>query len=800
MPGKTSFDANPTVGSKYQPFRHVAVVGAGTMGSQIAAHCANAGLQVTLLDIAPAEGDKNAIVQKAFKNLKKASPPALASEEAEKRIRIGNFDEHFELIRQADWVIEVVVERLDVKRQVMARIEQHAAEDAVISSNTSGLPIATLAEGRSDVFKRRFLGTHFFNPPRYLKLLEVIPTSETDADVVNRVCYFGRIHLGKGIVIAKDRPYFVGNRVGMYGMMSAVREFVNGEYSIEEVDTLTGTLMGRPKSATFRTADVVGLDVMKHVIQNLHDAVPEDESVAAFEVPEVLERLVDTGALGAKSKAGFYRKEGDVIRSVNRNGDEYGDPQEVDLPGLEAIRKHKQLGPRLVALFEDEGRVGSFFRRTTLDLIGYAARRIPEVADSPSDVDHAIEWGFGWQMGPFRIWDTLGFNAVRNACQDLDVSLPDWVGEMAEAGVERFYRGDGDKTEVYLPTERRFVPLRVPNDEIVVSQVASRTKAIWSNGEAALHDLGEGICLFEFRSKANALGQELISGLIECIDRLEDDPDLRGMVIGNDGSNFTVGANLGEVAMGVAMGQFDDIEKAVARFQQAIQRVRYAAKPIVVATHQRVLGGGCEMAMACPNTVASVESYVGLVELGVGLIPAGTGTTRLAASAHSMAAHGYDNEIQAHLQKSFETVAMATVAGSALEAVEMGLLPSNTVVVMNNDRRLFVARNRAIWLAQSGYRPPTRPSGIKVLGRSGFATMKAAVYQFLEGRFITEYDFKLALEFARVLTGGDLTGAQEVSEEYLLDLERETFMRLLGEEKTQERITHILTTNKPLRN
>ena len=790
------------VTTSYKPFRTAAVLGAGTMGSQIAAHLANAGLSVLLLDIAPDDGkDKDAVVNKLFGRAKKMKPDPFFTSESASRIVTGNFDDDFERIADVDWVIEVVVERMDIKKKVLKRIDDTVGPETVVSSNTSGLPIAQISEDCSDSFKRRFLGTHFFNPPRYLKLFEVIPTDETDPEILGRVLHFARVHLGKGTVVAKDRPYFIGNRIGIYGMLGAFRKFTSGEYTIEEVDALTGPLTGRPKSATFRTADVVGLDVMHHVISNLHEAVPEDESRDAFAVPEILRRLVEEGRLGAKSKAGFYSKVGKEIKSINTDSFEYESAADKDLDSIAEIRKLGGLQNRLAGLWKDETRAGSFFRDTTLDFLGYASRRIPEVSDLPADVDRAIKWGFGWQKGPFEIWDAIGFEVILDAMRAEGYSIPDWVIHMQESGVTSFYRKQDGHTQVYNPVSQEYEDDRSYQDEISLASIKSDEKnTLWSNGEVGLLDLGDDVALLEFRSKANSLGQEVLEGLNHAIEHVENDPSLRGLVIGNAGTNFSVGANLGEAAMAVAMGQFDMIEGYLEHFQQTIQRVRYATKPVVVAGHQRILGGGCEMLMACPYPVVAAESYAGLVELGVGLIPAGTGTMRLAALAATQAANGHDSEIQSFLMKYFEQVAMAKVATSGEEAREMGYLSHEGMVVMNEARRFHVAKERVIFLSSSGYLPPPVNNSIRVLGKPAAAAMTIGGSQFAWGKFISEYDLKLAKTLAHVLSGGDLTGPADVHEDYLLELEREAFLSLLGEEKTMERIQHILTTNKPLRN
>lgn len=785
-----------------RPFRTAAVLGAGTMGSQIAAHLANAGLTVYLLDIAPEDTpDKDAIVDKLFGRAKKLKPNPFFTADTSDRIVTGNFDDDFHYLSTVDWVIEVVVERMDIKKKVLKRIDETIGPDTVVSSNTSGLPIEQISADCSADFKRRFLGTHFFNPPRYLKLFEVIPTSDTDPDVLDRVLNFARIHLGKGTVIAKDRPYFIGNRIGIYGMLAAIRKFTSGEYSIEEVDSLTGPLTGRPKSATFRTADVVGLDVMHHVISNLHEAVPEDESRDAFEVPTILGRLVEENRLGAKSRAGFYSKVGKEIRSINPETFEYDAGAPEDLATLGDIKRLGGLDERLRGLWEDQTRAGSFFRDTTIDFLGYASRRIPEVSDLPADVDRAIKWGFGWEKGPFEIWDAIGFEKMIEAMRDRGYVIPAWVESMESSGNRAFYRKGAHGPQVYNPGTEGYVADETFADEISLAAIKTNdARTIWSNGEAALLDLGDDVAILEFRSKANSLGQEVLAAIDHAIDFVEQHDSLRGLVIGNEGTNFSVGANLGEAAMAVAMGQFEMIEEYLGQFQKTIQRIRYAERPVVVAVHQRVLGGGCEMLMACPNPVAAAESYAGLVELGVGLIPAGTGSMRLAALADSSAANGHDSEIQSFLMKYFEQVAMARVATSAEEAREMGYLPQGGIVVMNEARRFHVAKERVQFLSSQGYLPPPVHTAIRVLGRPAAAAMVVGATQFMWGKFISEYDLKLAGKLAHVLTGGDLTGPAEVHEDYLLELEREAFLSLLGEEKTMERVQHILTTNKPLRN
>jgi 3-hydroxyacyl-CoA dehydrogenase len=802
----------------HRPFRTATVLGAGTMGAQIAAHLANAGLDVHLLDIPPggdgSAEDKNAVVRKGFEAAKNASPDPFFTEEAAGRVTLGNFDEDFDAaVGAADWVIEAVVERLGVKHDVMERIEKAASSDAVISTNTSGLPIHEVSEGRSDDFKARFLGTHFFNPPRYLKLLELVPTEATAPEVTERVAQFGRLRLGKGIVVANDVPYFVGNRIGVYGQLQAIRYFTEGDYSIEEIDTLTGTLVGHPKSATFRTADVVGLDVLQDVAENLYEKATDDESRDVFRTPDLLDRLVENDRLGAKSGEGFYKKEDGVIKSVDPETLGYEAPSDDDQIDVSRFKKAGALDARLNALYEDDGRAGRFFRETTLDLLAYSARRIGEtkfsteggkITDNPADVDRAIRWGFGWERGPFQTWDALGFEKGLNGMRDMGYEVPDWVEEMRQRGPAVFYRLGADDSagerHVYVPAEGGHAPDPRPQDEISLARVKTdEANELWTNEEAALLNLGDGVACYEFRSKSNALGQNVVRGLREVIDKVENDRDLRGLVIGNEGKNFSVGANLSEFGMAAMQGDFGQIEDALEEFQEAIQRVRYSEKPVVAAPHQKVLGGGCEMVMACPQPVASAESYIGLVELGVGLIPAGTGTMRLAALADERAPDDFPSHQQPFLQRFFEQVAQADVAESAEQARDMGYLPENTRVVMNADRRLYAAKEEVLRCSNQGYRAPL-PRKIKVLGRPTRSAFVVALQQYLDGGFISEYDKHLGEKLAWVMTGGDLTAPQRVSEDYLLGLEREAFLSLLGEEKTQARIRHMLEEGKPLRN
>ena len=767
------------------------------MGAQIAAHLANAGLTVHLLDLAGEGINKNAVVEQGLKQAQALRPNPFFSDEVHRLIVPGNFEDHFDRVAEADWVIEAVIEQPEIKQDLMVKVEQVAREDAIISTNTSGIPMRVIAAGRSEAFQKRFLGTHFFNPPRYLKLLEIVPGAKTDPDVVARLAWFARVGLGKRVVITKDTPGFIGNRVGVYELMHSLWTMAGGDYSIEEIDTLTGPLMGRPSSATFRTADVVGLDTLAHVANFLYGALVEDEHRDVFRLPELLEKLVETGAFGAKTGGGFYRKEGQDILSVNRETLAYEPAKELDLGDLGEIQRLGSVQARVRALYADGGRAGAFVRSHLLNTLGYSARRIPEIADSPADVDRAIRWGFGWEIGPFEMWDAIGFGQVTEDMVSQDISVPDWVSEMTDAGASAFYLGNGAEREVFVPGQG-YVSDAPPSDEIHSFAVPSDAALpIWENEEAVLLDMGDDVVRYEFRSKANTMGQKVVRGILEVIDLVEQG-NYRGLVIGNAGKHFSVGANLKEMAN--LVGKSDQLEDLLIGFQKMIQRVHYAGKPVVVATHNMALGGACEITMACTHPVAAAESYIGLVELGVGLIPAGCGTMRLAALAHERAPTEHESHILPYLRQVFETVSVAKVSGSAREAQIFGFLATHARVVMHSDRRLYVAKEEVIRLSNEGYVPPGVRNAIKVLGKPGRAQFEVATYTMQQAKYATEYDRYLAGRLAYVLTGGDLTSSALVHEDYLLELEREVFLSLLGEEKTQARIESILTRNKPLRN
>ncbi|OUL35288.1 3-hydroxyacyl-CoA dehydrogenase/enoyl-CoA hydratase family protein [Nostoc sp. 106C] len=788
----------------FKPFRTAAVLGAGVMGTQIAAHLANAGLTVQLLDIAAKGDNKNDVVETAFKKALKQSPPILFTEKTARRIILGNFDEHFHRINNVDWVIEVVVENLAVKQDLMARIESTIRDDAVVSTNTSGLPINEIAQGRSESFRKRFLGTHFFNPPRYLKLLELIPTPDTDLQILERMQWFGRMHLGKGVVVAKDTPNFIANRIGMYATMLGIKGVTEQGYTIEEIDTLTGVIAGRPKSATFRTADVVGLDTLMYVARNLYPAIPHDESREVLRVPPLMKKLVETGTLGAKTGQGFYKKQGKEILSINPTTLAYETAKPIDLGDIEAIGKISDLGDRLRKLYHDPGRAGAFFRKSTLEILGYSARRIPEIADKPADIDRAIRWGFAWELGPFEIWDTLGFETVLADMKAADISVPEWVEKMHDNGVHSFYQKDRLSWAEQKVVDACAVCIseqpKAPTDEILIPVIKADAKNIlWQNSEASFLDIGDGVVLYEFHSKGHTLTLKVVEGLAAVLDIIENS-DYRGLVIGNESANFSGGANLAEMAMLAQTDNGRGIADLIVKFQALLQRLKYFPKPIVAAIVGRVLGGGCELVLACPHVVAAAETYIGLVELSVGLIPGAGGIMRMVTWAADKAASESPQDILPFLRKVFETVGMAKVSSSAYEGQELGFLSPTTKIVMNADRILSVAKEEVLCLDSIGYMPPPERNAIMVLGRPARAMLEHAAYVMQQGGFISEYDHYLASRLAYVMTGGELTAPALVDEEYLSKLERESFLPLLQQPKTQERFAHTLKTKKPLRN
>jgi 3-hydroxyacyl-CoA dehydrogenase len=787
--------------------RRVAVLGAGTMGAAIAAHCANAGLQVDLLDIAPddPDTDNNDIVRAGFDRMKNARPAALMSQRATQRMRLGNFEDDFDRVAEADWVLEAILERLEPKRELMRRVEGIAKAGTIVSSNTSGIPLHQIAEGRSEGFKSRFLGTHFFNPPRYLKLLEIIPTEDTDPEIVEFVRNFGERVLGKGGVIAKDTPNFIGNRLGSFTGMQSVTYALEKGYGVEEVDAITGPLIGHPKTATFRLNDQVGLDIAVGVAENLVEAAPEDESREDIKPHPKLKEMLEKNLLGNKTGAGFYKRtkrDGETVFEVlDLETFEHHPPENPEIPVAGEAQEQGDLGARLRFLVEkaDEDRHARFIRDTLLPYLAYASRRVPEISDTLEDVDYAMEWGFGHQTGPFRTWDLLGVRETVESMEAMEIEVAPWVREMLEAGNESFYKIEKGRELAYNPVEGRYEPVREDPMVISLDRLRDDGKELVRNGSASILDLGDGVLCLEFHSRGNSMDAAVVEMGYRALEALERD-DVVGLVVGNEGRNFCVGANIGEIAQAAQNGMLDQVGERVEAFQRLLMGFRFNPKPVVAAPHGQTLGGGLEVCLHADRVVAAGETYMGLVEAGVGLIPAGGGTKELVRRLVSRPLGiTPDATPLPFVQKAFETIAMARTSSSAVEAQEMGFLDEDDRVVMNADHLLSAARREVLDLAD-GYTPPERANNVYAAGKTARAALEVQVKTLQWGGYASEYDGVVAGHAARILAGGDLSLPQWVTEEYLLGLERKAFLDLLKNEKTQERIRHMLETGKPLRN
>ena len=787
--------------------RRVAVLGAGTMGAAIAAHCANAGLQVDLLDIAPddPDTDNNDIVRAGFDRMKNARPAALMSQRATQRMRLGNFEDDFDQVAEADWVLEAILERLEPKRELMHRVEGIAKEGTIVSSNTSGIPLHQIAEGRSEGFKSRFLGTHFFNPPRYLKLLEIIPTEDTDPEIVEFVRHFGERVLGKGGVIAKDTPNFIGNRLGSFTGMQSVTYALENDYGVEEVDAITGPLIGHPKTATFRLNDQVGLDIAVGVAENLVEATPEDESREDIKPHPKLKEMLEKNLLGNKTGAGFYKRtkrDGEAVFEVlDLETFEHHPPENPEIPVAGEAQEQGDLGSRLRFLVEkaDEDRHARFIRDTLLPYLAYASRRVPEISDTLEDVDHAMEWGFVHQTGPFRTWDLLGVRETVERMEAMEIEVAPWVIEMLEAGNESFYKRENGRNLAFGPVEGRYEPVREDPMVISLDRLRDDGKELARNDSASILDLGDGVLCLEFHSRGNSMDAAVVEMGYRALEALERD-DVVGLVVGNEGRNFCVGANIGEIVQAAQNGMLDQVGERVEAFQRLLMGFRFTPKPVVAAPHGQTLGGGLEVCLHADRVVAAGETYMGLVEAGVGLIPAGGGTKELARRLVSRPLGiTPDATPLPFVQKAFETIAMARTSSSAVEAQEMGFLDEDDRVVMNTDHLLSAARREVLDLAD-GYTPPERANNVYAAGKTARAALEVQVKTLQWGGYASKYDGVVAGHAARVLTGGDLSLPQWVTEEYLLGLERKAFLDLLRNEETQERIAHMLETGKPLRN
>jgi 3-hydroxyacyl-CoA dehydrogenase len=786
---------------KYQIHKAV-VIGAGTMGAAIAAHLANAGVPVTLLDIPSKDGDKNKIVNEGWDRCLKAKPANLMSAELKTLVKLGNLEDDFGAVGEADWIVEAIVEDLRIKRELMARIDEVRKPTALVSTNTSGIPVHDIAEGRSKSFKNHFLGTHFFNPPRYLKLLEVIPTKDTDKAVVEFISWFGEYRLGKGIVLCKDTPNFIGNRVafgtGAFGM-----DFIlKNDYTVDEVDAVTGPLMGRPKTATFRLMDLVGIDVWDHVGRNLAPLIPHDKLGQEYlksEAPnKLISTLIERKWLGNKTKVGFYKEvrnaEGKKeFWSLDLKTLEHVPPTKPRFESVKAAKDVEGLGDRLKVMLEADDKAAQLVKALTYQGFQYASSIIPEVADTVKPIDDAVRWGFMHEAGPFEMWDMLGVKETAKRMKEAGYPAAKWVNEMLKAGVESFYQyKNGEKVAVYDAVKGKYAKLKKPEGVIVLKQ----QKIVAQNAGATLRDMGDGVACLEFHTKMNSLDEDIMNMTVETFEHLEN---FDGLVIGNEAENFSAGANLFMMVVGAQQGMWDMLDAAVRKLQDMNMRMRYSPKPIVVAPVGLTLGGGCEITMHASRVVAAAETYIGLVELGVGVIPAGAGTKEMLRRIVNPVMRVENAEPLAALQKAFLQMGQAKVATSAEEARGMNILNPQDRIVLNRSHLLAEAKKEVLHMVAAGYKPPA-PEPIYAAGRDALAAIRIGAWMFKEGQYITQYDHHVAGKLAYVMCGGELTRPQWVSEQYILDLEREAILSLFGEEKTQARMWSILQTGKPLRN
>jgi 3-hydroxyacyl-CoA dehydrogenase len=794
----------------------VAVLGSGTMGAQIAAHFANAGVEVLLLDIAPAEltkeeeargltlesrGVKNRIVNSGLAAARKIKPAAFFMQDVARLITTGNFEDDLARIAEVDWIVEAIVEKLEIKRDLFARVEKFRKPGTIVSSNTSGISIKAMAEGMPEDFKRHFLGTHFFNPPRYLKLLEVIPTRDALPGVVKFVADFCDRRLGKGIVFAKDTPNFIANRIASFSSLNAIRVMVEGGYMIEEVDAMTGPLVGRPKSASFRTTDIVGLDTALYVAENLYAAVPDDEGRDVLVPPGFLREMVKRGWTGNKAGQGFYkRQKGEggktefwVLDYVEMD---YRPAQKVRFPSIEATKTIEGAADRIRALIYGKDRVGEFLWKTISQNLVYTANRIPEISDDIVNIDNAVKWGFNHEFGSFELWDVIGVEKSVAKLREEGQEIPGLVEKLLSSGKKSFYEHRGGATFYFDLASGDYKELEPRPGVVILKSLKERERVIKKNGAASLIDLGDGVACLEFHSKMNAIGADTIAMMNFSVKEVSE--RFEALVVGNQSENFSVGANIMLLLLGIQEGEWDEIAMSVRQFQNANMNLRYSPKPVVVAPQGMALGGGCEVTLHGDKARAAAETYLGLVEVGVGLIPGGGGVKEMVLRAVEDALP--DEDLFPRIKKVSESIALARVSTSAAEAREIGYLRETDHITMNRDRLIEDAKQTALAMVGEGYTQPRPRTDIPVLGEAALATIKLALHMMIRGGFISEYDGHVARKLAHVITGGDLSHKTLVSEQYLLDLEREAFVSLCGERKTQERIQHMLKTGKPLRN
>jgi len=791
--------------------KKVAVIGSGIMGSGIACHFANIGVQVLLLDIVPNQlteaeekkgltlNDKvvrNRMVNDNLATALKSNPSPIYDKKFADRISTGNTTDDLPKIKDVDWIIEVVVERLDIKKAVYEQIEKYRKPGTLITSNTSGIPIHFMSEGRSEDFQEHFCGTHFFNPVRYLKLFEIIPGPKTKPEVLSFLNNYGEKFLGKTSVVAKDTPAFIGNRIGIYGIMSLFHLVKDMDMTIEEVDKLTGPVIGRPKSATFRTVDVVGLDTLVHVANGLYENVPNDEAHELFKLPDFINHMMENKWLGSKTKQGFYKKVDKDILSLDLNTLEYRPNKKASFQTLELTKTIDNVIDRFKVLVNGKDKAGEFYRKSFAGLFAYVSNRVPEITDDLYKIDDAMKAGFGWEHGPFQIWDAIGVEKGIELIKENGEKVADWVNEMLASGNKSFYTIKEGATYYYDIDSKS--QKKIPGqDAFIILNNIRDTKKVWGNSDSTLFDLGDGILNLEFHSKMNSIGGGVISGINKAIDLAEK--EYSGLVIGNQAANFSVGANLGMIFMMAVEQEYDELNFAIKSFQDTMMRVRYSGIPVIAAPHGMTLGGGCELVMHSDRAVAAAETYIGLVEFGVGVIPGGGGSKEMTLRA---ADQFKKNDVKLNiLQEYFLTVGTAKVATSAYEGFDNGvLLPTKDIVVVNKDRQIAEAKKHALLMAEAGYTQPVQRKDILVLGKQALGAFLVGTDGMTAGNYISDHDKKIANKLAYVMAGGDLSEPTLVSEQYLLDLEREAFLSLCTERKTLERIQFMLTKGKPLRN
>ncbi|NRA11261.1 MAG: enoyl-CoA hydratase/isomerase family protein [Crocinitomicaceae bacterium] len=796
--------------------RKVAIIGSGVMGSRIACHFANIGCEVELLDIAPNELNdlekkkaisidstqfKNRIVNDALATAIKSNPSPIYRKSFATRIRTGNLTEDLGRINDCDWIIEVVIERLDIKQQVFENIEKHRTQGTLITTNTSGIPINLMLEGRSDDFKKHFCGSHFFNPPRYLQLLEIIPSKETSQEIIDFLMDYGHKFLGKKTVFCKDTPAFIANRVGVYSIMSLFHAVEEMGLTVEEVDKLSGPILGRPKSATFRTCDVVGLDTLVHVANGIKDNCPDDEEIALFKLPDYISKMVEKGWLGSKTKQGFYKKIKDEngkseILTLDLNTLEYREKAKVKFPTLDMAKPIDNLNQRTKMLFMGMDKAGDFYRKLFGGLFAYVSNRLPEITDDLYKIDDALKAGFGWELGPFETWDIVGLDQGLKLIGDQNKKAAGWVSDMKEAGIKSFYKTEKGVKYYYDVTSKSFIP--IPGGEEIVSLDVLRSEnKVWGNSDTTIVDIGDGILNLEFHTKMNTIGGGVIEGIQKALTLAET--EYNGLVISNTGQNFSAGANVAMIFMMAIEQDYDELNFAIKTFQDTMMRVRYSNTPVVVAPHNMALGGGCEIALHADKVIAHAELYMGLVEFGVGLIPGGGGTKEFAKRLSEEYVAG-DIKIN-RLRERFLTIGQAKVSTSAYEAFDLGYLREGIdEVVVSREYQLTRAKEACLKMANKGYVAPKREKNITVMGQEGLGIVYVGANAMLSGNYMSEHDRVISEKLGLVLCGGDLSQNETVSEQYVLDLERKAFLELCQEKKTLERLESIVKKGKILRN